>query len=112
MFPQKTLDLMIKKAKNKLESYIFFDNVGPKKYIELISKLKEIKDLKNIDKMNRWFGYYQKVGEDMVLWTLEEVKKWVRDEKNNNTDKYFGGKTKIEILFGKIGEKKNETKDN
>jgi hypothetical protein len=47
----------------------------------LTNKLLEISVLDDINKMNRWFGYYQKVGEDLGLWTLEDVINWVRREK-------------------------------
>jgi len=34
------------------------------------------------DKKNRLFGYYQHVGEDFGYWILNQVRDWVRDEKN------------------------------
>ena len=34
-------------------------------------------------KKNRWFGYYQKVGEDRGYWTLDEIINLTRKERDN-----------------------------
>jgi len=70
MFPQKTYEKMLQIVKNEF----VYDNPFRQKF-------EDICDLNSIDKMNRWFGYYQKQGEIMGLWTLEEIKEWVRNEK-------------------------------
>lgn len=33
-----------------------------------------------IGKANRWFGYYQRIGEEMMLWTLKDIINKVREE--------------------------------
>lgn len=50
---------------------------------ELLGKLRHIEFLEttDINKANRWFGYYQRVGEELGYWTLDDVIKWVREEK-------------------------------
>ena len=72
-FPIKTLEKMIGLCQCNLLHY---------GVVNLKDKLQEITKLNNIDKQNRWFGYYQHVGEVLGLWTLEEISQWVRDEKN------------------------------
>lgn len=69
-FPIKTLHKMIAIAEAK-------------KYcnLEFIAKLHEILTLNDVDKMNRWFGYYQAMGEYLKLWNLQDVITWVREEK-------------------------------
>ncbi len=37
----------------------------------------------DVGKANRWFGYYQHVGEEHGYWTLEEIIEKVRLEKEN-----------------------------
>jgi len=69
MFPQKTYEKMLQIIQSRIPRGTIY-----KKWLE-------INFLMGKDKKNRWFGYYQKLGEDIGLWTLEEVKKWVRDEK-------------------------------
>ncbi len=62
----------------------------------------------DIEKANRWFGYYQKVGEDKGFWTLKDVIQWVKDEKGLNPipEKYFifsihcYGKTDLNDIIG------------
>lgn len=66
--PLKTLDKMIAIVKQQ--------NDPP-----LLAKLEEIKTLNDSDKMNRWFGFYQCIGQGMGYWSLEDVIKWVREEK-------------------------------
>ena len=69
MFPQKTYEKMLKIIKL---SWLYRDLFW--------YKFVEIDDLDNDDKKNRWFGYYQKQGEFLELWTLEEVREWIRNE--------------------------------
>ena len=64
MFPQKTYKKMLNLVNYALNSGVKF-----------CRKFAEIDNIKDVDKKNRWFGYYQKVGEDIGLWTLEEVRK-------------------------------------
>lgn len=73
-FPYKTLDWMIELTKNKLKIKVYND---------LHLKLIYIKKMTDINKMNRWFGYYQKVGQDLEFWTLDEIIKKVREERDS-----------------------------
>ena len=68
-FPQKTYEKMLKVVKNEF----VYDN-------PFRLKFEAINDLKDIDKKNRWFGYYQKQGEIMCLWTLGWIRESVRNE--------------------------------
>jgi len=81
MFPQKTYEKMIKILKKDMFA----------KYI--YKKFTEIANLSNIDKKNRWFGYYQRVGEEIGLWTLQEVRDWVREERDENGKTRFNKST-------------------
>ena len=67
-FPQKTLEKMIRISKNNNDSL-------------LTSKFVEIKSFDNNFKKNRWFGYYQRVGEEKGYWKLEEITSSVIEEK-------------------------------
>jgi len=70
IFPAFTLNKMIEIAN------------ASHQHQELVNKLLEIATLEDNNKMNRWFGYYQKVGEDLGLWTLDQIIQLVRNEKN------------------------------
>lgn len=48
----------------------------------IASKMKEMQGFSDADKFNRWFGYYQRAGEELHLWTLDEVIGWVREERD------------------------------
>ncbi len=54
-------------------------NVLLKKLEALFFKLQQTEYIATTEeaKANRWFGYYQKVGEDLGLWSLEEVNRWI-----------------------------------
>lgn len=67
-FPQKTLEKMIGISKNKNDRL-------------LTLKLVEINSFDNNFKKNRWFGYYQRVGEEKGYWKLEEITISVIEEK-------------------------------
>lgn len=67
-FPQKTLEKMIQISKSNN------DNL-------LTLKLVEINSFDNNFKKNRWFGYYQRVGEEKGYWKLEEITSSVIEEK-------------------------------
>ena len=67
-FPQKTLEKMIRISKNNN------DNL-------LTLKLVEIKSFDKNFKKNRWFGYYQRVGEEKGYWKLEEIISSVIEER-------------------------------
>lgn len=67
-FPQKTLEKMIQISKNNN------DNL-------LTLKLTKINSFDNNFKKNRWFGYYQRVGEEKGYWKLEEITISVIEEK-------------------------------
>ena len=69
VFPIKTLEWMI-------------DTVIKGSYIH--GKLLEIMKLGDYNKMNRWFGYYQKHGENMKYWTLDEIIVKVRNERHES----------------------------
>lgn len=71
MFPQKTYEVMRQKVRERYFTGDFFRK-----------KFEEIYHLKDIDKKNRWFGYYQNQGERMGLWSLEEIRESVRNEIN------------------------------
>lgn len=68
-FPIKTLKIMTKIAEK--------DPI-------LFPKLVEIMGLDSVYKKNRWFGYYQRVGEECGYWSLQDVINWVITEKNNS----------------------------
>ena len=67
-FPIKTLQKMIDIAEGHGEEH-------------LANKLNEILTLGDVDKMNRWFGYYQCKMEERGYLTLDQIINWVRDEK-------------------------------
>ena len=67
-FPQKTLEKMIRISKNNNDRL-------------LTLKLVEINSFDNNFKKNRWFGYYQRVGEEKGYWKLEEITSSVIEEK-------------------------------
>jgi len=69
-FPQKTYEVMRHKVRER-----FFSRDPFRLLFE------DINSLKDDDKKNRWFGYYQKQGEFLGLWTLEEIIESVRNEK-------------------------------
>ena len=69
-FPQKTYEKMLEIVRD----IYFIDN-------DFRLRFEEINVLDDDNKKNRWLGYYQRVGEELALWTLEDVKKWVREEK-------------------------------
>jgi len=77
----KTLEWMIYYCQGS-SSRITLDNAG--RTLLLLPKLLEMKDFTDDDKFNRWFGYYQRVGEELGLWALDEVIQWVREEKNES----------------------------
>ena len=77
-FPEKTLDWMISKVRPK-SNYLFAAT--------LFYKLKIIEKIKDINRKNRWFGYYQHFGEELGFWTLDEIIERVRAER----DEYLNG---------------------
>jgi len=76
-FPNKTLDWMIMRlSSTKRDGSKYGEDV-----YNLLGKLKKIKYLPNIHKRNRWFGYYQRVGEEKRFWTFDEVIEKLRAER-------------------------------
>lgn len=69
-FPVETLGYMLERSAPDKDDYNLFD------------KLAEISRMKDINKMNRWFGYYQRVGEEHLNWTLDDIIDKVREERN------------------------------
>lgn len=69
-FPFNTLDAMIRMT------------IGNDKVDDIRKKLEEIKTFVDLGKANRWFGYYQAMGENRGLWTLEMIIDLVRREKD------------------------------
>ena len=49
----------------------------------LESKLLEIKGFTDESKKNRWFGYFQKEGEDRQFWSLNLIEIMIRNEIKN-----------------------------
>lgn len=90
-FPWNTYEKMLKIVKNEL----VYDNPFRRKF-------ESIHDLRNIDKMNRWFGYYQKMGKDGEIVMSNEIIKLkcyycgkdikIPDEYYDETNKYCCGK--------------------
>lgn len=78
-FPSDTLNYMIEKLKNYSSSKLPEDI---KKHDFIIKQFKNIISFRDIDKKNRWFGYYQRYGESCGYWTLEEIIEKIRDEKS------------------------------
>lgn len=81
MFPEKTLDWMIKKVENCIPTGPSYDESDFTHYEHLLFKLRQIKSFKDEDKKNRWFGYYQKLGEEYRIWDLDNIIKNVRYER-------------------------------
>jgi len=75
-FPEKTLQIMINTCR------VSCNNSSNCLNEHLYDKLKEIETMTDINKKNRWFGYYQKVGECYELWTLEQIIELVRKERD------------------------------
>ena len=75
MFPYKTYEQMIDIVKDLPDC-------------EFKQKLLYIDKIKDIDKKNRWFGYYQHGGEIMGLWTKAWVIEEVREEKRLHMIKF------------------------
>jgi hypothetical protein len=77
--PRKTLEKMINIAIEKRAKSV--GTIHGQTRTSLASKLLEMRNFIDNDKFNRWFGYYQRVGEEMWLWTLEDIIAWVREER-------------------------------
>jgi hypothetical protein len=67
-FPIRTLQIMIVKAHFHNDQHLYH-------------KLREILGLSDLFKQNRWFGYYQHLGEQRGYWTLDEIIELVSQEK-------------------------------
>lgn len=67
-FPEKTIEWMVDRT------------LGCNS--ELHDKLLEAMQLKDFNKMNRWFGYYQRFGECEGYWSLDEIIEMVRNERD------------------------------
>lgn len=75
--PIETIRWMIETCEEKGNNYI----LGKLRITEGYYKREK-------DKFNRWFGYYQKVGEIDGLWDLSVIVNMVRDEKQEFKRKY------------------------
>jgi len=86
MFPNECFEWMLGVTENcinpKSPGYLEFSkNFDVTKLKLLYEKLIQIKAFKDEGKKNRWFGYYQSVGEKIGLWTLDQIKEMVSTEK-------------------------------
>ncbi len=77
MFPWKTYKQMVDICKD------LPDGEFKKKLLHI----GEMTGIENMDKRNRWFGYCQKGGEIMGLWTLDWVIEQIREEKKIRLEK-------------------------
>ena len=69
-FPEKTLKWMIEIVEKHQDD-------------KFLGKLKQTQLLDDDFKRNRWFGYYQRIGEEKGYWTLRDIIKSVGFEKEN-----------------------------
>jgi len=98
-FPEKTLLLMIKTIEEDLDVWnknkdVWLNSLSrndfnsrSKKHQWLLYKLKQIVSITDVNKKNRWFGYYQRYGEQLNAWDLTYIINMVRDEKNEDKNK-------------------------
>jgi hypothetical protein len=79
-FPSETLNWMLDKAEHAL-AHESINPLNVPTLVKLILKLGDAGKQKTNDKKNRWFGYYQRVGEELGIWKLDDIKVLVRKER-------------------------------
>lgn len=67
-FPEETLKRMIEIVKKYQDD-------------KLLDKLKQIQLFSDDSEKNRWFGYFQRIGEEKGYWTLGTIIGFVKTEK-------------------------------